>query len=66
MAITFNGDPHPHREGLTVEDLLVEKKFSARLKTVFVNGTRVFKADYATTPIPDGAEVKVLHLIAGG
>lgn len=66
MAITVNGDVHPHREGLTVEELLRDLRFSWPLKTVFIDGRRVAKEAYAETAIEDGAEVKVIHLMAGG
>jgi len=33
---------------------------------VFVNGELVPKAKYDTTQVPDGAEAKVVHQIAGG
>jgi sulfur carrier protein len=66
MAITVNGDPHPHRDGLTVEELLDELRFTYPLKTVLVDGRRVPRDAYAGTVLDDGAEVKVLHLMAGG
>ena len=37
-----------------------------RMIAVFVNGELVPKAKYDTTQVPDGAEVKVVHQIAGG
>lgn len=54
------------QEGLTVARLLAQLKFSFPLIIVSVDGVMVPKADYATRPIPDGAEVKVLHMTAGG
>ena len=66
MPITVNGEPHPHREGLTVQHLLDELKFTWALKTVFIDDSRVRRDQYEATVIADGAEVKVLHLMAGG
>jgi sulfur carrier protein len=53
-------------EGLTVETLLQELKFSFPLIVVSVDGEMVARDQYATHEIPDGAQVKVLHMTAGG
>jgi thiamine biosynthesis protein ThiS len=53
-------------EGLTVSRLLEQLKFSFPLIIVSVNGMLVPKDQYASRQIPDGAEVKVLHMTAGG
>ncbi|MFH2006971.1 MAG: sulfur carrier protein ThiS [bacterium] len=66
MALQVNGEPHPHREGLTVTELLTEKRFTYPLKTVFVNGTRVPKDQFDTTALADGDDVQVIHLMSGG
>ena len=66
MAITVNGDRHPFRDGMTVEDLMVELKFSWPLKTVFIGERRVPREEYATTDVHDGDEIRVIHLMAGG
>jgi sulfur carrier protein len=52
--------------GMTVQDLLDELKFTFRLIVVKINGQVVLRPDYATTSVPDGAEVQALHLISGG
>jgi sulfur carrier protein len=54
------------RPGMTVQDLLDELKFTFRMIAVKVNGAVVLRADYATTPVPDGAQVEALHMISGG
>ncbi len=54
------------RAGLTVQDLLDELNFSFRMIVVKVNGRVVLRPEYATAPVPDGAEVQALHLISGG
>jgi sulfur carrier protein len=54
------------RSGMTVQDLLDELKFTFRLIAVKVNGVVVLRPDYATTLVPDSAEVQALHLISGG
>jgi len=66
MALTVNGEPHPWREGLTIGDLLQEKRFSYPLKTVFVNGARIDRKAHDTTLLADGDNVQVVHLMSGG
>ena len=66
MTLTVNGEPHPWREGLTVEALLKEKSFSFPLKVVVVNKRIVKKGEQASTLLRDGDVVEVVHLIGGG
>lgn len=54
------------QEGLTVAQLLEELKFTFPLIIVSVDGVLVPKEAYATQLIPDKAQVKVLHMTAGG
>ncbi len=53
-------------EGMTVRRLLEKMKFTFPMLVVSVNGQIVLRDDWDTTPVPDGAEVKVLHMVAGG
>jgi len=64
--IRVNGDPMEWREGLTVQGVLEARNYVFPLLIVTVNGQIVSKPDYATTPVPEDAEVQVLHLISGG
>ncbi|MDR3353749.1 MAG: sulfur carrier protein ThiS [Synergistaceae bacterium] len=65
--IMVNGDEFEWREGLTVQDILDEKKYTFRLISVWINGEVVKKrGDYASTPVPDGGEVEILHMMSGG
>jgi len=66
MAITVNGDSHPWREGLTVEVLLEEKKYSFPLKIVYINKERIPKENYQTRLIDDEDVVNVIHMMSGG
>ncbi|MGQ9491146.1 MAG: sulfur carrier protein ThiS [Anaerolineae bacterium] len=54
------------RPGMTVQDVLDALKFSFRMIVVKVNGQVVLRKDFATTEVPDGAEMQALHLISGG
>lgn len=53
-------------EGMTVVRLLERLKFSFPLIIVSIDGVLVSKDQYARHQVPPGAEVKVLHMIAGG
>lgn len=66
MALMVNGDPHPHREGLTVEDLLREKTYTFPLRVVLVNQHVVRREQIPITMLHDGDVVEVIHLIGGG
>jgi sulfur carrier protein len=54
------------REGMTVSDLLQSLNYTYHHIIVKVNGELVPRDSYATYPVPDGADVKAIHLIAGG
>jgi sulfur carrier protein len=54
------------RPGMTVQDVLDALKFSFRMIAVKVNGRPVLRRDFATTEVPDGADVQAIHMISGG
>ncbi len=64
--LTVNGDPLAYEPGMTVADILKRKNYIWRMLGVFINGTFVPRGTYDRTPVPDGADVKVIHQIAGG
>lgn len=64
--ITVNGDPMQHSPGMSVRDLLKAKGFVFPLLIVRIGGQLVAREDFDKTPVPDGAEVQVLHLMSGG
>ena len=51
---------------MTVRDLLDTMRYTFPHIVVSVNGTLVRHDAYDTTAIPDGADVRVVHLMAGG
>ena len=53
-------------EGLTVSELLERLRYSFPHIIVKVNGEVVPPEEFPTRAIPDGADVRVIHLIAGG
>jgi sulfur carrier protein len=64
--ITVNAVPMPYRPGMTIQDILDERKYIFRMLAVSVNGQVVPRKDYKTTQVPDGADVQVIHMISGG
>jgi thiamine biosynthesis protein ThiS len=54
------------REGMTVSDLLEDLNYTYHHIIVKVNGQLVRRESYDTHVVPDGADVKAIHLIAGG
>ncbi len=55
-----------YRPGMTVQDVLTALKFSFRMIVVKIDGQVVLRKDFATTEVPDGAEMQAIHLISGG
>jgi len=55
-----------YRPGMTVQDVLDALKFSFRMIVVKIDGVVVLRRDFATTEVPDGAEMQAIHLISGG
>ena len=64
--ITVNGEPLEYTEGMTIADILRIRNFIFRMLVVQVNGKLVKRPDYASTTVPDRADVQVIHLISGG
>jgi len=53
-------------EGLTVSGLLERLRYTFPHIIVKIDGEVIPREDYPTCTIPDGADVRVIHLIAGG
>jgi thiamine biosynthesis protein ThiS len=64
--IKVNGDKLDWHDSMTVDDILRLKNYKFKMLVTKINGTLVKRADYATTTVPDEADVKVIHLISGG
>jgi thiamine biosynthesis protein ThiS len=63
---TVNANKLPWREGLVVRDALTMMNYTFKMLVIKVNGNLIKKDDYDSTPIPQNAEVLVIHLISGG
>ena len=59
-------DNVPWKEGMTVAALLELLRYTFPHIIVTVNGEVVGYLEYNERLIPDGADVRVIHLIAGG
>lgn len=64
--IRVNGQPRPWQEGMTVSDLLETVENARFYAVVRIDGDTVSKPHFAETRIPDGAEVYLIPMIAGG
>jgi sulfur carrier protein len=65
-VITVNGNTVDWEEGLTITALLQKMNYTFKMLIVKLNGSLVKKDLYATTIVPEDAEVAVIHLISGG
>ena len=66
MIRVNNRDNVEWEEGLTVAALLGRFRHVPEHVVVAVNGQVIPKEEHAAFLIPDGAKVRVIHLIAGG
>ena len=64
--VTVNGCPFPWEEGLTVAGVIARKRYTFPTLMVYVNGHPVPEEDYARTPVGNGDDVRILHIMAGG
>ena len=66
MIRVNNRDEIPWEDGLTVSALLERLRYTFPHIIVKIDGKVISPAEYKTHVIPDGADVQVIHLIAGG
>ena len=66
IEVTVNGDARELAEGTTVEQLVEQLGGGDRGVAVAVDATVVPRGAWATTTIPDGAQVEVLVAVQGG
>ena len=64
--ITVSGKKHDWREGMTVADFLKDMQDSHPYAVVRINETNVSRPNFEKTVIPDGTEVFLVPMIAGG
>ncbi|MCX7855485.1 MAG: sulfur carrier protein ThiS [Anaerolineae bacterium] len=61
-----NRDEIEWEPGLTVTELLRRFRYTFPAIVVTINGEVIPEEEFSTRLIPDGADVRVIHLIAGG
>ncbi|HEY71889.1 MAG: thiamine biosynthesis protein ThiS [Chloroflexi bacterium] len=66
MIRVNNRDEIEWEEGLTVSNLLTRFGYTFVHIIVKINGEVIPREAHATHTVPDGADVRVIHLIAGG
>ncbi len=67
MNIILNNRPEEFdRETMTVEDMIVIKKFSFMMRVIKINDVLIKKEDYNSAVIREGDNVQMLYLMSGG
>lgn len=64
--IKVNGHMIPWEEGMTVTRVLEVMNYTFRMLVIKVDGRLVKRNEYPQTLVPPGADVRVLHMVAGG
>jgi len=64
--IEVNKEKIDWEENMTVDRILKIMNYTFKMIVVKVNGELVKKDNYNTKIIPEGADVQIIHLIAGG
>jgi len=64
--ITVNGESHPWREGLTLAELMAVVDPKQGIAVVRLDDRLVSRPNYAVTPVPDGAVLRLIPMVAGG
>ena len=64
--IRVSGKEYAWREGMTIADLLNDMQDSHPYAVVRIDSTFISRPNFENTIIPDGAEVFLVPMIAGG
>jgi sulfur carrier protein len=54
------------KENMSINEMLLLKKFSFKLRIIKINGILISKEKYDSTIIRDGDNVQMLYLMSGG
>jgi sulfur carrier protein len=54
------------KESVSVNEMLLIKKFSFKMRIIKINGILISKEKYDTTFIHDGDDIKMIYLMSGG
>ena len=67
MKILLNSrEEEFEKEKMSVNEMLLLKKFSFRMRIIKINNILISKDDYDSTHIHDGDKVEMLYLMSGG
>ena len=64
--IKVNNRDFEWQAGMTIKSLMELKKYTFPKIMVQINNVLIDETKYAETPIKDGDDVKIIHLLAGG
>jgi sulfur carrier protein len=64
--ITVDGEPFPWRADMTLADLMAKVDPENKVAVVRMGVRLVSRPNYEATPVPKGAEVRLIPLVAGG
>jgi sulfur carrier protein ThiS len=65
-VITVDGKPHPWRVNLTMADLMDMVDPEKKIAVVRLGDRLISRPNFKRTPVPDGAEVHSIPMVAGG
>lgn len=65
-TIMLNNSSFEWEEDMSISNIMKKKNFTFKMLVVKLNGKLVRKENYATTIVPENADVKIIHLISGG
>jgi sulfur carrier protein len=54
------------KDSISVNEMLLLKKFSFKMRIIKINGIFISKEEYGTTFINEGDNVQMLYLMSGG
>jgi thiamine biosynthesis protein ThiS len=67
MRILLNNREEEFKsDSLSVDEMLVLKKFSYKMRIIKINGELISREKYDSTIIHDGDDVQMLYLMSGG
>jgi len=64
--ILNNREEEFDREAMTINEMLILKKYSFRMRIIKVNGELIPREKYDSTIIQDGDKIQMLYLMSGG
>ena len=66
MLLQINGKPADTAEGHSLQDLMLERKLSARAVITELNGQIVQAEDRSKTKLTQNDKLEIIHILGGG